>query len=72
MSFYLLTKDALFFVFHPNIELKTRKHEFVDSSHQNKQIFYGKKLSGLSGKEFIAFEECVWQTSSANCTQRLS
>ena len=50
------------------------KHEFVDSSHQNKQNFEGKKLSGLSGKEFIAFDECVWQIRYSwlgeNCTHR--
>ena len=52
-------KTLHFVVFDWNIELKTSKHEFVDSIHQNKQGLEGKKLSG---REFILFEEYVWQT----------
>ena len=51
----LPSKDALFLVFHRNIGLKTSTYEFTDRIHQNKQDFEAKKLSG---KEFVAFEEC--------------
>ena len=67
-------KTLYFLDFHRNIGLKTRKHEFTDKSHQNKQAFEGKKLSG---KEFLAFEEyqrvCVEDMAcSASCTERFS
>ena len=67
-------KTLYFVVFHRNIGLKTSKHEFTDKSHQNKQGFRGKKLSG---KEFLAVEEyqrvCVEDMAcSASCTQRFS
>ena len=59
-EFLFTYKRRFIFGFSSKYRVKN-KHEFVDSSHQNKQNFEGKKLSGLSGKEFIAFEECVWQ-----------
>ena len=69
-----LQKTLYFLVFHRNIGLKTSKHEFNDRTHQNKQGFQGKKLSG---KEFLAFEEyqrvCVEDMAGlASCTQRFS
>ena len=72
VSIYL--KKTLYFWFF--IE-KTSKHKsVVESSYQNKQNFEGKKLSGLRGKEFIAFDECVWQIRYSwlgeNCTHRFS
>ena len=39
--------------------LKTSKHESTDLSHQSRQGFEGKKLSGT---EFTAFEENLCQT----------
>ena len=59
-EFIFTYKRRFIFGFSSKYRVKN-KHEFVDSSHQNKQNFEGKKLSGLSGKEFIAFDECVWQ-----------
>ena len=50
---YLLSKDA-------NIELKIGTHKFTDRSHQNKRGFEGKKLSGT---DFTAFQQKVYQTS---------
>ena len=52
-------KKFCFLVSRPNIEFKTSKHEFTDKSHQNKQGFEGKKLSGT---DFTAFQQNVCQT----------
>ena len=50
-------------IFSANIELETSEHEFTDISHQNKQGFEDKKLSGT---DFTAFQNrmCarVWPT----------
>ena len=58
LSIYL-QKTLYFLVSQRYIELKTSKHEFTDISDQNKQGFEGKKLSGT---EFTAFEENLFQT----------
>ena len=72
-EFIFTYKRRFIFGFSSKYRVKN-KHEFVDSSHQNKQNFEGKKLSGLRGKEFIAFDECVWQIRYSwlgeNCTHR--
>ena len=72
-EFIFTYKRRFIFGFSSKYRVKN-KHEFVDSSHQNKQNFEGKKLSGLSEKEFIAFDECVWQIRYSwlgeNCTHR--
>ena len=64
----LLSKDALFFSFSRNIELKTSKYEFTNRSHQNKQ---GKKKP--SRADFTAFQQNVCKTMAytANLKQRL-
>ena len=56
-------------IFSANIELETSKHEFTDISHQNKQGFEDKKLSGT---DFTAFQQNVCQSMaySANLNQR--
>ena len=55
-------KTLYFLVFHWNIQIKTSKHEIVDSIHQNKQGLEGKKPTR---REFIACQEFVWQTKLA-------
>ena len=57
---YLLSKNALFLSLLVKYWVKTRKHEFTDIIHQNKQGIDGKKRSG---KEFIAFEQHVLDSS---------
>ena len=52
-------KTFYFLVSRRNIELKTSKNEFTDRSHQNKQGFEDKKLSGT---DFAAFQQNVCQT----------
>ena len=56
-------------IFSANIELETSKHEFTDISHQNKQGFEDKKLSGT---DFTPFQQNVCQSMaySANLYQR--
>ena len=56
-------------IFSANIELETSKHEFTDISHQNKQGFEDKKLSGT---DFTPFQQNVCQSMaySANLNQR--
>ena len=46
-------------IFSANIELETSKHEFTDISHQNKQGFEDKKLSGT---DFTVFQQNVCQS----------
>ena len=62
-------KTLHFLVSRRNIELKTRKHEFTDTSHQNKQGFEDKKPSGV---DFTSFQQNVCQSMaySANLNQR--
>ena len=64
-----LQKTLYFLVSRWNIELKTSKHEFTDISHQNKQGFEDKKLSGT---DFTVFQQNVCQSMaySANLNQR--
>ena len=64
-----LRKTLYFSVSRRNIQLKTSKHEFTDISHQNKQGFEGKKLSGT---DFTAFQQNVCQTMAywSNLKQR--
>ena len=62
-------KTLYFLVSLQNIELETSKHEFTDISHQNKQGFEDKKLSGT---DFTAFQQNVCQSMaySAKLNQR--
>ena len=62
-----LRRTLYFLVSRRNIEIKTRKHEFTDRSHQNKQGFQSKKLSET---EFIAFEENCVPDSRLRCIPR--
>ena len=60
-------KTLYFLVYRGNVELKTRYHEFTDIIHQNKQGIDGKKRSG---KEFIAFEQHVLDSSRVGSSAR--
>ena len=54
-----IRKTLYFLVSRQNIELQTSKHEFTDISHQNKQGFEDKKLSGT---DFTVFQLNVCQS----------
>ena len=63
-------RKTLYFLFsRRKIELETSKHEFTDISHQNKQGFEDKKLSGT---DFTEFQQnvCHSMAYSANLNQR--
>ena len=66
LDLFSFERTLYFLVSRRNIELKTSKHKFTDRSHQNKRGFKGKKLSGT---DFTAFQQNVYQTMahSPNC-----
>ena len=64
-----IRKTLYFLVSRQNIGLQRSKHEFTDISHQNKQGFEDRKLSGT---DFTVFQQNVCQSMaySANLNQR--
>jgi len=65
---FAFERHLIFLVSRPNIELKASKHEFTNKSHQNKQGFESKKLSGT---DFTAFQQNVCKTMAYTTTRRI-
>ena len=55
-------RTLYFLVSRRNIELKTSKHEFIDRSHQNKQVFDAILTSWQTSKKL----QCLYENLMSN------